>query len=212
MISIPYFPMFINLKDKECVFIGGGNVASRKIETLIGFGSKIKVISPKSCQRIEELAMKNNLELVIREYKDGDTIGAYMVFAATGDRNLNHRVYEEAIRGNIPVNVADCPKECTFLFPSIVKRDELVVGISTSGIYPALSKIVRQKIEGILPESLNNSMEILKHFRAKAVFIKSEEKRKSFIAQVMDLVLECDDNNLKAVIEKIEALFLEYML
>ena len=203
--------MFINLKDKKCVFIGGGNVASRKIETLIGFGSKIKVISLKACPKIEELAIQNKLELILREYRDGDTLGAYMVFAATSDRALNHRVYEEAVRENIPVNVADCPYECTFIFPSIVKRDKLVVGISTSGIYPALSKMVRQKIEAILPESLNNSMEILKHFREKAALIKSEEKRKSFIVQTMDLVLGCGDDDLKVVIEKIQDLLLEYI-
>lgn len=207
---MPFFPLFVDIKDKNCIFIGGGKVAARKIETLVEFGARIRVISPDAVETITKLNMENKLEYIKREYRDGDIEGAFLVFAATSDRDLNERVYQEAVRRNIFVNVADSPKECTFVFPSIISRHELVIGISTSGSYPALSKKIRMKIDEMLPQSTGDWFGVLKEYRKKAAEkIKDEEKRKRFLNELLDMVIDSQDN--RSDIEyKIKGLFEVY--
>lgn len=162
------FPLFIDLSDKKCVIVGGGKVAERKTETLLLFHAQITVLSPKLTDRLQELEKENRITVVDKEFSEKHLEDAFLVIAATSERLVNNRVYDYSVKNNIFVNVADCPEQCTFIFPSIVQRDSLVVGISTSGSYPALSKKVRQKIEGLLPQTYSEALPILKDIRRKS--------------------------------------------
>lgn len=162
------FPLFIDLSEKKCVVIGGGKVAERKTQTLLDFTSRVTVISPNITEKIKKLESESRLTVIKEKYSKEYLEGAFLVIAATDDRGINEKVAFEAGMQNIFVNVADCPQKCTFVFPSVVKRDELVIGISTSGGFPAISKGIREKIDKILPVEMGNVLKALKDTRKEA--------------------------------------------
>lgn len=147
-----HFPMFIDISEKQCVVVGGGKVASRKIEVLLEFCSKIKVISPELTEELQKLAYEGKIEHITRGFNENDLEGAIIAIAATSCRDVNNRIYKEACARGIYINVADSLEESNFVFPAIVKREEIVVGISTSGGFPSLTKKLREKIQEIIPK------------------------------------------------------------
>lgn len=202
------FPLFIDLNGKKCIFVGGGNVAARKIEALLPFNPEIVVISPETDSRIKEFANEGKLTIISRTYYRGDLAGAFMAVAAASDRRINDEAYNEAVKEGIYINVADSPEKCTFTFPAVVKRDEIVIGISTSGSYPALSKRIRQMVEGVLPEDLGRVAAVLQKFRRKALEeIGDWENRRKFINRALEEALGIEisstEDDLSGKIQKI---------
>lgn len=124
-----YFPLFINIKDRKAVVIGGGKIASRRIRTLLQFGCDITVIAPK----LNEELQAAQLRWIQRSYKSGDCEGACLVTTATDKRAVNHAVAEECRKKHIPVSVADSKEESSFYFPGIIKKEPLVIGVTASG-------------------------------------------------------------------------------
>lgn len=190
---MPLFPLFIDLRGKKCIVVGGGNVAARKIEALIGFEADITVISPEVTDRIKELEQAGELSIIPRGYRADDLEEAFLAIAATSDRQTNERVYSEAARKNILVNVADNGSKCTFIFPSLVKRNDLVIGISTSRGYPSLSKKVRQEIESAVPEAYGELLELLKTFRSRVeAEVEDMEERKAMLNRIVNEAFNSD--------------------
>ncbi|KNY28019.1 precorrin-2 dehydrogenase/sirohydrochlorin ferrochelatase family protein [Pseudobacteroides cellulosolvens] len=182
------FPFFIDLKGKKCIVVGGGKVASRKVEILSRFNGDIVIISPEISHKIKLLKDSGRLVHISRCYESSDISGAFMIIAATSDTLVNENIYKDAVNLGIFVNVADDPKKCTFFFPSIVKRNDLVIGISTSGSYPALSKQIRKKIDSIINNNINEDiMSILKESREKVINEIEDDHVK---AEILDKVLE----------------------
>ncbi len=206
------FPMFFDIMDKKCVIIGGGNVATRKIETLLEFGALVTVVSLEITEKIKKWKWEGKLAVSIKGYTPDDIDGAFLVVAATSDRNVNERVYNDSVERNIPVNIADNPHKCTFIFPSVVKRGELVIGISSSGGYPALSKKLRSRIEEVIPDKYENVLEILKKWRKHAESAIAEpEKRREALNRIMQEVLDSMDTLSQEQLEKgLEKIFKEY--
>lgn len=207
------FPVFMELKGKKCVVAGGGNVASRKVETLLAFEADVVVISPDASVLIREFEKSGRLEIVKREYGEGDLDGAFLAIAATSDRKANERVCSEAKTRGVLVNVADSQEDCTFSFPSVVKRGELVIGISTSGGFPSLSKNMRKRIEAVVPESCGVMLEKLKACRKKAEEgIACRKTRKKVLERIMDEVMLCStEKDLKEIDERIENILNEHI-
>lgn len=135
-----YFPLFVSLKDKKAVIIGGGAVAYRRAAALIDFKIRIKVIAPEICMELEELAEREGIRLVQREYEREDLEGAYIAVAASSDRQVNRRIGRQAQEAGIFVSVADCKEECNFYFPGLVHTDSLTLGVSSGGESPSLVK------------------------------------------------------------------------
>ncbi|GHT55996.1 siroheme synthase [Spirochaetia bacterium] len=163
-----WFPLFINLADEYCVIIGGGPVAARKARTLLGFGAKLIVIAPEFSETMEALSPEHNITLLRRPYagpedlEDAETgTKAVLAVAATDDRECNRRVSEDAKGAGIPVNVADDPELCTFYFPALVKRGDLVGAISTSGDCPRLATRLREELERQWPGDIGAFLENL---------------------------------------------------
>jgi siroheme synthase-like protein len=150
---MPHFPLFINLEDSPCLVVGGGAVAARKIRSLLEFGARLTVLDPRPLEALENLSQEEaRLVLVRRPYAGPDDLqDARLVIAATGDRELNHRVSRDARARGIPVNVADDPGASTFFFPAIVRRGDLVAGISTSGLCPRFCARLRERLEAQWP-------------------------------------------------------------
>lgn len=128
--TCPWFPLFISLENKNVMVFGGGNIAKRRILTLQPFGTAIKVIAPEIDEGILE---SESLTIIKRGYRKGDCYGAYLVIAATDKASVNREIAEECSELGIPVSVADSKELCTFYFPGIVRKDNMVMGLTASG-------------------------------------------------------------------------------
>ncbi|MDF2586792.1 MAG: siroheme synthase, N-terminal domain [Anaerocolumna sp.] len=181
-----YFPMFIDLKDKLCVIVGGGIVAYRKITSLLEFEAKVVVIAPEICDEI--LSLEGKIRILKRLYETIDIEKATLVIAATNDLNLNKRISNECNDAKIPVNVVDCQKECSFIFPAYLKKGSVTIGVTSSGKSPIISQRIKRDIHKILPDYIEDLVEILGDVReeVKSVF-DTEEKRKKIFKQIVEL-------------------------
>jgi len=148
----PYFPMFIDLSDKNIVVVGGGNIATRRVKTLLSFTRNIRVIAPKVTMEMMELGKAGYVELITRPVKRTDFAMAYMVIAATNDKKLNDEIHRICRQEGVYVNVASDREQCDFYFPGIYMEDGLVVGITASGVNHKKAKAVREKMQALLEE------------------------------------------------------------
>ncbi len=138
-----FYPVFLDLRGRLCVVIGGGPVAVRKARGLLEAGARVRLISP-------DLAEPLAVEWKRRRYRRGDLRGATLAFTATNDRAVNARVRDEANAARIPINVADAPEECDFLVPARLRRNGFSLAISTEGRSPRQAKQLRQDLERLL--------------------------------------------------------------
>lgn len=143
--SMDFYPIFLNLRDRPVVVIGGGKVAVRKIRGLLESGAVVTVISPEMMEEMPVIWKK-------RRYRRGDIRGAELAFAATSDRSVNARVADEAKSLGVYVNIADALDECDFIVPSRVRRGPVQIAISTGGNSPRLAKQLRKQLESVLPD------------------------------------------------------------
>jgi precorrin-2 dehydrogenase/sirohydrochlorin ferrochelatase len=142
-----YFPVFLDVKGKLCVVVGGGRVAERKVRSLLKAGARVKVIGPELTAPLSRLGERGAISCLSRPYRGGDLRGASLVIAATDDRPTNERVFRQARKQRVPVNVVDDPGHSSFIVPSVVEKKDLLIAISTSGQSPALARVLRQKFE-----------------------------------------------------------------
>ena len=143
----PYYPVFLDLKGRPCVVIGGGDVAERKIQNLLECHARITVISPVATPSIGEWAGRGELQWQAREYVAGDLKGAMLAIAATDQEWVNEAVADEAAKEGVILNVVDKPGLCTFIAPAVVRRGEVTVAVSTGGSSPALARKMRESLE-----------------------------------------------------------------
>ena len=174
-----YYPVFLNLKGKKAVVIGGGRVAERKILLLVKADAVITVISPQLTGRLLKEKEKKRIRHISRSYKINDLKGAFIVIAATDSPEINSRVAKDA---PALVNVVDVPSQCNFIAPSVVKRGPLTIAISTGGISPALSKTIRRELEKLYGPMFSEYLKFVKKLREKAmVEIKDKKQREKFL-------------------------------
>lgn len=173
-----YFPMFIELKEKKCIVIGGGAVAARKVQALVDFEGTLTVIAPKICEGIMNIS---GITRKIRIYNEDDIEGADLVIAATNSREVNHNIYCYCKNKKIPVNVIDAKEECSFLFPSFVKRGPVVVGITTQGSSPLLSIYIRKRVEDIIPKWYAQLADNLSYGRNAVIDQVVDEKDRRYL-------------------------------
>ncbi len=143
----PYFPIFLGLSGKRCVVVGGGEVALRKVRALLEHEAEVKVISPKLCPELAQMAEKKIIQVLPRVYDHGDLEGAFMVIAATDDGMINRKVADEARQRGVLVNVVDDPEQSAFIVPSYLRRGALTIAVSTAGKSPALARKIRTRLE-----------------------------------------------------------------
>lgn len=140
------FPMFVDLRGKKAVVVGGGAIALRRVGVLLEFGAQVVIISPR-CQQVPE-----GVVYLARAYQPGDLAGAFLAVAATNDRAVNHQVGQDAKALGIPVSVADCKEECTFFFPAICKGEDLVAGVVSDGSDHKKTARAARAIRSVLEE------------------------------------------------------------
>jgi precorrin-2 dehydrogenase / sirohydrochlorin ferrochelatase len=145
------FPIFLKLTARPCIVIGAGNLAESKIESLQAANAQVTVIAPKASARIVAMAAAGEVTWHEREYAAGDLAGQFLVVAATDVPAVNRAVFAEAEAAGILTNAVDDPPFCDFYFPSVVRRGDLQIAISTAGASPALAQRLRKEINAILP-------------------------------------------------------------
>ena len=141
-----YYPVYLNLAGKHCVILGGGTIAQGKIAALRDAGARITVISPEATDGIKRAAQRGDITFEQREYEHGDLEGAFIAVAATNVWHVNRQIYEEAEALGVLLNVVDDPDQCTFIAPSIVRRDPITLAVSTGGASPALARKMRETL------------------------------------------------------------------
>ena len=141
-----YYPLFLDLADKLCIVVGGGAVAERKARGLLDAGARVRLISPEVTRGVRRLARQGRIDLVPRQYQEGDLDGATLAIAATNASEVNMRVAEESKRLSILLNVADSTDLGDFIVPSVVRKGPVVVAISTSGLLPVLARRLKEEI------------------------------------------------------------------
>jgi hydroxymethylbilane synthase len=163
------FPIFVKLAGRPCTVVGGGEVALRKVRSLLDCSARVRVVAPDLCPSLRSLVEEGNIEHIAREYRAGDLEGSTLAFAATGDSNANEAVHGEAERLGIPVNVVDDPGNCTFYVPSQVARGPVQIAISTQGASPALARRLREMIEEAVPPEYGRFASLLGSLRAEVM-------------------------------------------
>lgn len=141
------FPMFMKLSGRQCLIVGAGKVGEPKIAGLLETGARIRVVSLEAGVAVREWARDGRIELELRHFKAEDLHGAFLAIVATSSRTLNERVYHEAQRRGVLCNVVDVPDLCDFFYPSIVRRGDLQIAVSTAGNSPSLAQKIRQQLE-----------------------------------------------------------------
>jgi len=149
-----YLPVFLQLRDRPVLVVGGGRVAARKVELLRRTGAKITVVAPELADDVRELAAKGELNYVNTVFSPEHVTGTVAVVAATGVPEVNAAVSAAAREQNIPVNVVDDPIASTFIFPAIVDRSPILIAISSGGQAPVLARRIREQMEAFLPARL----------------------------------------------------------
>lgn len=157
-----YYPVYLNLKDRKCLVIGGGKVAERKIRQLLKVGATVTVISPSITTGLKRLFSTGRIQYQNRSFRKGDTRGAFLVIAATSDEDVNRRVSSESTG---LVNAVDMPEYCSFIMPSVIRKGALTIAISTSGTSPALARTLREDMEVSFPPDIAKYLAFLERKR-----------------------------------------------
>ena len=199
-------PIFIKVKNARCLVIGGGEVARRKVATLLKAEADVEVIAPKLCHELAGLINDGRIKHQKIAFNESHLAGATLVFAATDDEAINVQISNAAKALNIPVNVVDAPALCTFAMPSIVDRSPVVIAVSSNGSAPVLARMIRTKIETMVPASYGRLANLAREFRetVKSKFSTMQSRRifweKVFQGPIAELVFSGQETAAKAVL------------
>ncbi len=168
------FPLFFKLAGRKVLIVGGGDVALRKADLLSRAGAAITILAPSICPELQALLSNNKRpatesqhQLIFENYHKSYMAGARVIIAGTDDEALNHQVHADATELNIPVNVVDTPHLCDFIFPAIVDRNPIVIGISSNGKAPVLARLLRARLETLIPQGYGKLAKLAGDFRAE---------------------------------------------
>ena len=171
-----YYPIFAEMTGRRCVVVGGGAVAERKVEGLLEVGAHVTVVSPSLSSKLASLVSQGKVRHIARPYQAGDLKGCALAFVATDDAGVNEAVAREGQERGVWVNAADDPAYCDFILPSVLRRGELVVAVATGGLSPALSRVIREELEGYFTEDYATLAAIVGK-------VRRELKRYSFVPE-----------------------------
>lgn len=194
-----YFPMFVDMTERECLIVGGGNVAYRKVMVMLDFGAKVTVVAEDICEELRKLIAgdrANNgwfssdaadrITIIKRKFEQKDCDGMEMVIAATDDNALNHEIAEYCKAKGIMVNAVDQKADCSFIFPSYIKEKNLVAAFSSSGNSPVLTQYLKGKEQEILTPFLGELNEYMGQIREKVIAeYDTEAERKRVFKEIL---------------------------
>ena len=160
-----YFPLFLDLRERAVLVVGGGAAAARKADALAEAGAHVEALAEEPCRELRLMAERGKVQLHRRGFHGDDVAGKVLVVAAGVSEALDAAVSAAAQRAGIPVNVVDRPSLCTFIWPAVVDRDPITVAVTSSGTMPVLARTVRARIEALLPANLGRLARFAEDFR-----------------------------------------------
>ena len=174
-----HLPIFINVRQKPCLVIGGGDIAFRKINLLIKAQAKVDCLSPLFCEGITNLSQNGDVNLIQKRFESDDIKEYAIIIASTDDSSVNALISKSAKKARIPVNVVDSPELSSFIMPSIVDRSPVIIAVSSAGRAPVLARIIRAKLETVIPSAYGVLAEIAGEYRQKVKdrFSKIKDRR-----------------------------------
>jgi len=161
------FPLFFKLEDRKVLIVGGGEVALRKADLLSRAGACITILAPDISHELQALLTDDKHQFIYENYNKSYMSGARVIIAATDDETLNHQIHADATELNIPVNVVDTPHLCDFIFPAIIDRNPIVIGISSNGKAPVLARLLRARLETLIPQGYGKLAKLAGEFRSE---------------------------------------------
>jgi uroporphyrin-III C-methyltransferase / precorrin-2 dehydrogenase / sirohydrochlorin ferrochelatase len=203
-----FLPIFLNVRGQACLVVGGGDVAARKVEMLLKAQASVTVVAPELCSALATLSKAGKLTHIGATFSDAQVGGQRVVIAATDDEAVNRAVAEAAQRRNIPVNVVDRPELCSFIMPAIIDRSPVVVAVSSGGASPVLARLLRARLESLVPASYGRLATLVSAFRdkVKARFAPGAERRvfweRVLQGAVAEMVYAGRDEEARAALEK----------
>jgi len=174
------YPISLLITGKPVLVVGGGVVAARKVKGLTESGAQITVVSPEVCEELDQLIKQGACRWLERNYETADLEGMELVFACTNDEALNVRISAEAGVRRILVNVADRPELCTFFLPSVLRRGDLSIAVSTDGCSPLTARLIRESLESHVDDAMGAFLEVLHSWRPQVQEKLPPEKRMLF--------------------------------
>jgi precorrin-2 dehydrogenase/sirohydrochlorin ferrochelatase len=205
-----YYPIYLDIKNRNCLVIGGGSVGTRKVLTLLACGANVTVVSTAATEKLKELSNNGVIKLEERSFQTPDLDDRFLVIGATDNQELNFNIHAEAERRGLLCNIADRPKACNFILPSIVNRGDLIIAISTSGQSPAFAKKLRKHLEKEFGDEYAEFLNLMGAIRKKLLSQDHEpEAHKHLFEQLIerDLVQMLKDGDT----ENINSLLLEVL-
>ncbi|MFC1578399.1 bifunctional precorrin-2 dehydrogenase/sirohydrochlorin ferrochelatase [Thermodesulfobacteriota bacterium] len=205
-----YYPVHLDINDRNCLVVGGGGVGTRKVKTLLDCGARVTLVSPKVSPQLRDLAASGDIILKERSYQSDDLSNMFLVIGATDDEKLNKQISSDANRLNTLCNIADRPEVCNFILPSIVHRDDLVITISTSGQSPAMAKKLRKSLENQFGKEYGMLLRLMGAIRKKLLQQAHEpEAHRPLFEQLInsDLIGMIQEGE----VEKIDSLLLDVL-
>lgn len=160
-----YYPVFLDLRGRAGLVVGGGDVAHGKVGGLLRAGARVTVVAPRVAESVQRLAEQGRVTLVARPYGSQDVRGFQVVVAATDDVEVNRRVAADAELAGVLVNVVDDPQHSTFIAPAVLERGELQIAVSTSGASPSFAVFLRDRIAGEIGPEYGMALAILQKVR-----------------------------------------------
>lgn len=174
-----FFPVFLNIRDRNCLVVGGGEIAARKVELLLKANALVTVISPTLSETLEALLSQTKINYIRDIFYPRYLTDYTLVISATNNHQVNQLVWEKSTEANIPVNVVDNVSLCSFIMPAIIDRSPVIIAISSSGRSPVLVRMLRARLETLIPHAYGKLAEYLGKFRGlvKQHFALPEQRR-----------------------------------
>ncbi|MGP5061319.1 siroheme synthase CysG [Psychrobacter celer] len=202
------FPLFFKLENRKVLIVGGGDVALRKADLLSRAGAAITIVAPSICDELHALLSDEKHTLIYENYNKKYMQGARVIIAGTDDEALNHQIHADATALNIPVNVVDTPHLCDFIFPAIVDRNPIVIGISSNGKAPVLARLLRARLETLIPQGYGKLAKLAGEFRSEVknkiptLTGRRQFWERAFEGQVSQLIFAGNETEATAQLQK----------
>jgi precorrin-2 dehydrogenase/sirohydrochlorin ferrochelatase len=188
-----YYPLYLEMTDRRCLVIGGGAVAERKIAALLEAGAEVTVISPDVTEAISRWSKNDSIQFHARRYQRGDINGHQLVFVATDDGSVNAQVHQDGKNQGVWVNAADDPEHCDFILPSVLRRGDLTVAVSSGGNSPALARTIREELESYFTQEYEQlaglAAEARVELRKRSLIAPFEVWRRALSGDVRQLLM-----------------------
>ncbi len=181
-----FLPIFLNIRDRACLVVGGGEVAARKVSLLRRAGARVTVTAPALCETLAKQASKGQITYRPTTFTPADLDGYVLVVAATNDAAVNRQVSSAVRERGIPVNVVDHPELCSFIMPSIIDRSPMLIAVSSGGASPVLARLLRARLETLIPAAYGRLAALVEKFRAQVkVCFPTTQQRHRFWEKVL---------------------------